>query len=91
MILNIHFYFNHFQNDTVVDALNRYPFYLLPLKKQEMLALILNRMQHGAKIQMGPFRVLNYETSTDVRFFEAYVKHTRQTHEEILKIDLFFS
>lgn len=89
MILNIYFHLNNFQNDTVVDALNRYPFYLLPLKKQEMLALILNRMQHGAKIQMGPFRVLNYETSTDVRFFEAYVKHSQQTHKELFKIDFF--
>ena len=38
----------------------------MPLKKQEMYAMLLNRRQNGAKIKMGPFRELNYGTATDV-------------------------
>lgn len=47
---------------------------MMPLKKQEVFALILNRMQNGAKIHMGPFRELNYETATDVSHSKA-VRH----------------
>lgn len=49
-----------------MDGLNRFPFYLLSPKKQEMFALILNRAQNGGKIYIGPFRELNYETATNV-------------------------
>lgn len=55
-----------FQSDSVVLAINRFKFYRLPPKKQEMFSLILNRMQNGAKIQMGPFRKLDYEAATQV-------------------------
>lgn len=43
---------------------------MMPLEKQKMYALTLNRMQNGAKIQMGPFRELNYESATDVSQFK---------------------
>lgn len=36
------------------------------MQKQKMLALVVNRMQNGAKIQMGPFSELNYETAKRV-------------------------
>lgn len=33
-----------------------------------MLALVMHRMQNGAKVQMGPFSELNYEKATDVSY-----------------------
>lgn len=57
----------HFQNLIIVDALNQFSFYLLPPKKQEMFGLILSCVQNGAKVQIGPFAVLNYETATKVK------------------------
>lgn len=57
-----------------MDALNRFKFYLLPTNKQKMFALILNRMQNGAKIQMGPFRKLDYEAATQVRIVRYNMK-----------------
>lgn len=39
-----------------------------------MFALILNRMQNGAKIQMGPFRKLDYEAATQVRIVRYNMK-----------------
>lgn len=39
---------------------------MLPPKKQEMFSLVLSRMQNGAKIKIGPFAELNYETATKV-------------------------
>lgn len=52
---------------TIVDALNQFPIYLLPPKKLEMFGLILSCVQNGAKVQIGPFAVLNYETATKVK------------------------
>lgn len=56
-----------------MDAFDRFPFYLLPPKKQEMYALILSTVQIGAKIRMGPLKELNYKTATDVRFIFAWI------------------
>lgn len=50
-------------------ALNQLPYYLLPQKQQKMLELMLDRVQIGAKIKMGPFSVLNYEAATNVNGF----------------------
>lgn len=52
----------------ITGALNRFPFYLLPPKKQEMFSFILNSIQKGASIRMGPFRELNYAAATQVKF-----------------------
>lgn len=71
-----------FQNATTLDAVNQFPFYLLPLRKQEMFKILLIRVQHGVKIKMGPFRELIYETVTDVRdvlcFFSASILLTNR-------------
>lgn len=56
------------QNNLILDALNRFPFYLLPLKKQRMFVLVVSRMQRAAKFRIGPFAELNYETATKVKF-----------------------
>lgn len=50
------------------------PWYLLSCKQQLSYAHMLNRLQHGAVLQMGPFGVLNFETlsavmSHDIIFF----------------------
>lgn len=52
---------------TIVGALNQFPFYLLPPKSREMFGLILGCVQNGAKVQIGPLAVLNYETATKVK------------------------
>lgn len=54
------------QNNMIADALDRFPVYKLPLHTQKMYAFILNRVQNGAEIHMGPFRVLNYGAATEV-------------------------
>lgn len=56
------------QNNLILDALNRFPFYLLPLKEQRMFVLVVSRMQRAAKFRIGPFAELNYETATKVKF-----------------------
>lgn len=38
----------------------------MPSRKQKMLAIVINRMQNGAKIQMGPLSELNYDTASRV-------------------------
>lgn len=50
----------------ITDALNQFPVYKLPLQTQRMYALILNRVQNGAEIHMGPFWQLNYGAVTEV-------------------------
>lgn len=52
----------------ILDAFDEFSFYLLPLKKQQMLGLILSYVQNGPKCHMGPFVELNYETATKVNF-----------------------
>lgn len=56
-----------FQNDNILDSLNRVPWYLLPHnRKMEYLHLLI-RLQSGKELKIGPFGVLNYEMATDVR------------------------
>lgn len=38
----------------------------MPLEKQKVWALVMQRLQNGGRIQMGPLSVLNYETATRV-------------------------
>lgn len=52
-----------------MHSLNGLPWYLLSMKSQKNIARILNRVQHGAVLTMGPFSALNYETATNVRVF----------------------
>lgn len=61
-------FFVDFQMNLVVNALDRFPFYLLPTRKQQMYALILNRIQNGASIRMGPFLKLHFAATTQVHF-----------------------
>lgn len=51
----------------IMDALLQYPVNKLPLRIQKMHVLILNRVQNGTEIHMGPFRELNYTAVTWVR------------------------
>lgn len=51
----------------IMDALNQLPVDKLPLRMQAMYALLLNRVQNGIEIHMGPFRELNYTAVTWVR------------------------
>lgn len=59
--------FIRLQNNSILNAINQFPFYLLPLKQQKMFKLLLNRTQNGVTFQMGPFSELNYEATTKVR------------------------
>lgn len=38
----------------------------MPIEKQRTLAIVIQRMQNGGKIEMGPFSELNYETASNV-------------------------
>lgn len=58
--------FNHFQDNMVLDALNDFPIYFLPIKKQKLFLLLTNCMQNRQKLTIGPFAELNYETLTQV-------------------------
>lgn len=60
-----------------MDALNQFPFYLLPPKKQEMFGMILGGVQHGARFRIGPLANLNYETATQVTFIYINVVFVR--------------
>lgn len=61
-------HFPIFQNETILDSLNRVPWYLLPNnRKTEYLHLLL-RIQSGKELNIGPFGILNYEMATNVRF-----------------------
>lgn len=51
----------------IMDALNLLPVDKLPLRMQAMYALLLNCVQNGTEIHMGPFRELNYTAVTWVR------------------------
>lgn len=54
------------QNGRLSTALWNVPWYLLPPMYQRMLQSILNRIQNGARLTIGPFAELNMETATDV-------------------------
>lgn len=55
-----------FQNTSILDELNRFPFYLLLINEQKMFALQLKRNQQKPKLKIGPFAELNYETACTV-------------------------
>lgn len=44
------------------------PWYLMCRDKQLSYAHLLNRLQNGTLLKMGPFAVLNFETFSDVSF-----------------------
>lgn len=50
-----------------MDALIQLPANKLPMQTQRMYALILNRVQNGTEVHMGPFQELNYTAVTWVR------------------------
>lgn len=55
-----------FQNERITAALDKMPWYLLPLEKQKDIAHLMHRTQNGAVLTIGPFSALNYEAATDV-------------------------
>lgn len=44
------------------------PWYLLPRRKQHTYGHLLNRLQNGAKLKIGPFAQLGFETFSNVIF-----------------------
>lgn len=55
-----------FQNQMLIQKLHEMPWYLMSKKSQLAYAHILNRLQSGIVLQMGPFGELNYETLSNV-------------------------
>lgn len=72
LVLNVRWinYFQsvEFQNNVIWDALDEFPHYILPIKKQKMLIIILKYVQNAPKVCIGPFSELNYEMITKVWF-----------------------
>ncbi|XP_031627340.1 uncharacterized protein LOC116343436 isoform X2 [Contarinia nasturtii] len=52
-------------NKMLIDKLQQMPWYLMSPQKQRSYAHVLNRLQNGTILQMGPFGVLNFETFSD--------------------------
>ena len=73
------FFLSILWNDLILGALNRFPFYLMPTEKQKLLAMVVSRMQNGAKIKMGPLSELNYATATQVM---------KQMHNDFIRKEL---
>lgn len=48
------------------------PWYLMPRQKQLAYAHVLNRIQNGTVLKIGPFALLNFETFSDVTAFPRY-------------------
>lgn len=48
-----------FQRETILDTLNAFSYYRLPAKQQAVYCHLLNRVQNGDAIKMGPFAELN--------------------------------
>lgn len=51
----------------LVVKLQEMPWYLMSKGNQLAYAHLLNRLQNGADIRMGPFAELNYQTLSDVK------------------------
>lgn len=49
-----------------------------------MFRLLLDRVQNGVKVKMGPLSILNYETASDVNFI---IVIKIQFYLQILKCD----
>lgn len=49
-----------------MGALNKFPIYILPIKKQKMMMLLIKQMQNGKKVRMGPLAELNYDSASKV-------------------------
>lgn len=56
----------------VLDALNDFPIYLLPIEKQKWFLFTINCMQNKQKPSIGPFAELNYETLTKVNIIHIF-------------------
>ena len=50
------------QNELLLHQFHELPWYLMTLEQQLDYANMLNRLQNGAILQMGPFAALNLET-----------------------------
>lgn len=46
-----------------------FSWYKIPAKYQKSIAHLIHRRQHAGVIKMGPFDVLNYETSSQAIYF----------------------
>lgn len=56
------------QNEDISKTLVDIPWYKLPKDQQLNIAHVLNRLQNGCTLTIGPFSELNFETSTNVSF-----------------------
>lgn len=59
-------HFSLLQNDMLVVKLQEMPWYLMSIENQLAYAHLLNRLQNGVIIRMGPFAELNYEAFSNV-------------------------
>lgn len=51
----------------LLEKLNEMPWYKMSIKNKLAYAHILNRLQHGTVVKMGPFEQLNLDTFTKVK------------------------
>lgn len=54
------------QRDVIYFKLYDIPWYMMSTEKQLIYLQLLNQMNHGATLQMGPFGKLNFETFNQV-------------------------
>lgn len=90
--MSIRFFFlSSPSNNTILQSLSQFTFYLMPLQEQKLLTMVIFPLQNGAKIQMGPFSQLNYEFATNVNIkqLQKYFLH-QENHEQFLCFLSFF-
>lgn len=56
----------HWQNSELMLKLQEMPWYMMSIKSQLAYAHLLNRLQNGVVLRMGPFAELSFETLSDV-------------------------
>lgn len=62
-----HFSIQLAQNERLLDILYDFKWYLLPTNDQKDIMHMINRMQNGVDVTIGPFQKLNFETLKIVR------------------------
>lgn len=55
-----------FQNEALQGVITNSHWYLLPPKQQLVLGQMINRLQNGAVLSMGPLDDLDFQTATKV-------------------------
>lgn len=63
----LNFYSNTKKNERIYNALTEVPWYSMTMSEQKDFAKLLQAMQNGLSLTIGPFDELNYEMASDVR------------------------